>query len=671
MALKKYRTPTQDQANLLVDTQLPTGMPIAIYYRQSTDAQVGNISTTIQTVDMVNYLKTLGWSDENIIMIDMDGGVSGTKKIDERPGMSMLYGLITDGKISAVACQDEDRLFRDVTQIQVNIFIEACKAHRVLVITPSVVYNFAHPQMGTFHARQFRFKSEMAAEYISSVIRGKLHAAKKSLHLNGKWSGSSMPVGFMVDMRKKLPDGSDNPSYRKYVPFEPYAEVVREYFNLFVQYSGNRYKIVKHIQNKGPYFPDPNTCLPPEGFKFVHRIKQYGGKWYTKSKATLNQMYTNAAYIGHWIANDHVVQWNNHPPIIDEKMFYHVFNSISSVTLTGGVNPNYTANAINSRPSKHSVRNEDTPILSGFIFATLDEAWKQVGTHWDNKNKHYVYVLNNNDGLNKSVWRKKASYFDAAVSTILLEKLQLTLDVDDWKTAIDASFEKLTDQKRLIESQLQHLETVMGNLIANLETLSNPQMIAAVEQRYTEASKERDRLQVELAAIMSNTIDTRQLIDLQASFKETLEMWDEMTSDQKREVMHTFLRRIEVTEIEADVLELAICWKDNSTNKLKLVRAAPRGTVWLPQHTELLVKLINSGASRLEIAKAFPNTKWNAIYRRYYYITGNRFPRESKNSIHKEESYNEYAKRIGLASTNVTSEACWPMATWCSLKPCS
>lgn len=34
---------------------------------------------------MVAYLKHKGWAEDHIYMIDMDGGVSGTTKIDERP----------------------------------------------------------------------------------------------------------------------------------------------------------------------------------------------------------------------------------------------------------------------------------------------------------------------------------------------------------------------------------------------------------------------------------------------------------------------------------------------------------------------------------------------------------------------------------------------------------
>ncbi len=53
------------------------------------------------------------------------------KRIDERVGMSYLFELIAERKISAVACQDEDRLFRDMTQIQVNIFIDTCRKAKV------------------------------------------------------------------------------------------------------------------------------------------------------------------------------------------------------------------------------------------------------------------------------------------------------------------------------------------------------------------------------------------------------------------------------------------------------------------------------------------------------------------------------------------------------------
>ena len=110
--------------------------------------------------------------------------------------MKGLFALITGGHIGTVACQDEDRLFRDVTQIQVNIFIEACRRHRVLVLTPSMTYDFGHPTLGQFHARQFRFKCEMAADYITTVVKGKLYTAKMRRLHEGRWVGGGTTLGF-------------------------------------------------------------------------------------------------------------------------------------------------------------------------------------------------------------------------------------------------------------------------------------------------------------------------------------------------------------------------------------------------------------------------------------------------------------------------------------------
>jgi DNA invertase Pin-like site-specific DNA recombinase len=127
---------------------LPVGKPVAVYYRQSTEAQIGNVSTTLQTVDMVEHLVHLGWVPESVIMIDMDAGISGRKTIEERPGMSQMMHFIET--------QEVGRFFRDVTQIQTNIFIDACHRNEVLVLTPTMVFDFNLPMQGRYHIQMFR-----------------------------------------------------------------------------------------------------------------------------------------------------------------------------------------------------------------------------------------------------------------------------------------------------------------------------------------------------------------------------------------------------------------------------------------------------------------------------------------------------------------------------------
>lgn len=129
--MPRYKRPEPAPKDPYQIQPLPVDSPVSVYYRQSSEAQIGNISTTLQTVNMVEHLERLGWSREHIIMVDMDAGISGMKRIDERPGMRQIMSMIERQLVRAVAAQDVDRFFRDVTQIETNKFIDACR--RVLL----------------------------------------------------------------------------------------------------------------------------------------------------------------------------------------------------------------------------------------------------------------------------------------------------------------------------------------------------------------------------------------------------------------------------------------------------------------------------------------------------------------------------------------------------------
>jgi DNA invertase Pin-like site-specific DNA recombinase len=160
---------------------------------------------------MVEHLIAQGWQREQINMIDMDAGISGQKKISERPGMSLLYRQIENGEIGLVAAQDVDRFFRDLTQIETNIFIDACKRNNVQVLTPSFVYDFAHPTQGRYHMQMFRDHAQRAADFIEYHVRGRLVKSRHWRKERGMWAGRKITPGFMVDMLETLPDGSRNP----------------------------------------------------------------------------------------------------------------------------------------------------------------------------------------------------------------------------------------------------------------------------------------------------------------------------------------------------------------------------------------------------------------------------------------------------------------------------
>lgn len=627
-------------------TSLPIDRPVANYYRQSSIGQVGNISTEMQTVDMAVYLRKLGWSEDNIIMIDMDKGVSGTTKIDEREGMKMLFELITTDQIGAVACQDEDRLFRDVTQIQVNIFIEACRAHNVLVITPSVHYDFAHPLHGVFHARQFRFKSEMAADYINSVVMGRLKNARTRLLLAGMWAGGPLPSGFMVDMRKTLECGAPNPSYRKYVEFEPFAEIVREYFNLFLSHNGCRNSTLRHIRHNGPYFPDPKTCLPPEGFQISYRIKrQENGQYYIGSRDSLAWMFANALYIGHWVHQRTVTIWNNHEAIIDPKVFYRAFNFVSSNNLNGEKNKNYRPFRLYAPRTGEEERIEDKPLCIGLILSDLRGDLRRVGTQWRNNIESYCYTLIEYDGLANRIWSRIAAPIDNVIAELLLTKLKKTFTKDTWINEIDAYVSLHEKQQKTQHKQLTHLKTVMDNLLASLEALSNPQMIANVEKRYQEAQVEYERLQQEMSESHEEDIDIEMLRQLKAQYSEAIEKWNEWDADHKRATLQVFIHKIIATPGEHLSLHLEIHWNDESTDEITIESNARHAMKWTEEEINLLIELGETQDDPLTIASHFPKRKWRGLRWKYNQVTGKNLPYSLAYNIEPEDTYNTFVAR--------------------------
>ena len=569
----------------------------------------------------------------------------------------MLFELITNRQIRAVACQDEDRLFRDVTQIQVNIFIEACRSANVLVITPSMVYDFADPLIGSFHARQFRFKSEMAAEYINSVIHGKLHRAKQRLVMEGRWAGTGVPLGYMVDMRKALPDGSRNQHWRRYVPFEPYAAAIQEYFRLFLASAGNLRSTARHIRDHGPWYPDPKICLPPEGFKVVYKLRTYG-KGYCPGRTGLLQLLTNVAYIGHWVVNDAVVRWNNHPAIVPKEEFLRAYNYLSPVTMDGLPNPAYRPPRDDARPSREEGRPAERPLCTGLLFSQRQDEWRRVGTGWVQSLQHYAYLMRDRDHINEYIWSKAARYVDDAIAQVLRDKLASTFDSKVWEQTVSALGENHEAQRKVKVAQLASLEQVMANQVLSLDTVTSPDLIAAVQARYEGAKAERERLLRDINAVDNQSQQLEAVLALKTSYGPALDNWPNMTRDEKRTVLQAFIERIEATPIEDQGLQLVIRWRDSSRDELRLPKQATTGIQWLPEETDCLLQLIDASASQLEIAQAFPERKWTHIRDKVRQIRGLGLTIRPK-PIKDHESYQDYCRHTDpVTGENMASVTC-------------
>ena len=74
----------------------------------------------------------------------------------------------------------------------------------------------------------------------------------------------------------------------------------------------------------------------------------------------------NAVYQGHWVFKDCVVQWNNHPAIVPEDLFFKAFNYLSPVNFDGTTNEDYRPRLGRRYSTKKQHRNVDEPNLYRF-----------------------------------------------------------------------------------------------------------------------------------------------------------------------------------------------------------------------------------------------------------------------------------------------------------------
>lgn len=633
---------------------LPLDRGVAVYYRQSSMKQVGNISTDMQQIDLPRYVKSLGWQEDQIMLIDEDEGVSGAKRIDERKGMSRLYNLIITGQIGTVAVQAEDRLFRDETQIQVNVFIDACVKSNVRVITPYFKYNFADKYEGSYHRLLFRMRAEQAADYLNSYVRGRLMAAKERMLLQGMWMGGNINLGFMVDDRKTISSGVPNPQWRKFEPFQPCAEVVVKIFETFIEHGGNIRATLRHIFEHGPHFPDFDDpsfrYLVSPGYiwdKPVRMLKR--GHVYVPGNVSLTNMLTNPVYLGHWIHKGQVVVWNNHPPIVPEDLFYKAFNYLSPYTLEGKPNSDYAPRLGRIHSTKKKEENPATGVYVGLVGTYHEEKWRSATISWRKSIQDYAYVCNYMDLSDNFhlLWSRHCEYFDNALTEMLHNKLKATFDESVWDDVFASAGEDFGAERRVLLHQHSSVEQKMQAVINNTSFIQSQSFLEALEREHTNLSEEKARLENKLADLTIRENQQDSLMALAKQAQNILASWNELDIDIKRNVAQSFISRIVITTIGKHKPVIAeILWKDNTSDTVHIAYRLDGSITWFTEEVETLTHLIDEKADQVTIAAALPERNWRAIRLKAYEIVGKRSFQISPKPIREDETYPQYVERI-------------------------
>ena len=225
MRLNRYQPPKRDDPD---SEQLPLDTICTILVRQSTVAQATahTHSAEVNPSDLSAEAQHHGFPPERIRLVHDDMGIGAySTRIEDRPGLSKwLFDDLPNGRTRVVLVSHEDRLFRDRDETEHNRFIAQAAQCGGWAICGHTVYNFRRK----FDQDRFRWACKASKEFIEGHIKGRLHPAIQRSAMQGKYTGGSVPWGYVVDYDTR------SATYKHLIAYPPHVPlVVEEIFRYF------------------------------------------------------------------------------------------------------------------------------------------------------------------------------------------------------------------------------------------------------------------------------------------------------------------------------------------------------------------------------------------------------------------------------------------------------
>jgi DNA invertase Pin-like site-specific DNA recombinase len=591
------------------NTELPLWAGVGVYARQSTQMQVktATVSTEMQTDDLVDFARRLGWKDEQIIVFAQDLGRSGRLRIDEREGLRTLVAHIEAGSIKAVIVFLEDRLFRDETQIQVNTFISICKQFGVLVITPSMTYNFNN----RYHVKEFRWKCEAAADYLTDYVMARLVGAKYKVSERGEYDGRALPPGYIIDRREWVELNGvrvKNNGYKRYMIYEPHAQIVRWLYHRYMILNGNLSRLCREIKAMPVLFPDFTTEVDSRNISRLELKRVEGG--YHITRKGLISILTNVSYLGWWLHQGEVKIKDNHPAIIDEGLFWYAFNRLSDYTLEGVKNehkkryaPRYQRRAGVSMLLKNIIGTE----LLGSVYAVLGgPKHKQV----------WFYALHEKDvGL---VVQYHSSILVSELDKIyvdkLLERLRQTTDFEHYRTYAEQERQSLEGERVSVQAQIDEIDRRCEGIMLSLQ---RPTLVGKLredlEKTYEGLQQQRLELVNKLEAPQRSS-RARELLEFQKLIDKLAPHWDSLVYEDRVMLVEALTERVLIDSMSPHWMRFIIQWRDPQwqSDTAYIWRRYGTSSAWSEEENEILRQ--GYGVSdRASLLAYLPTRSWSGI----------------------------------------------------------
>jgi len=273
-----------------------------------------------------------GWYQNGQVLVDeRDLGISGTLGRHRRGALDHLIDLVDADRVESIYTVEVSRLWRDKSltgdqslrarepaerSIDVDDalrFGRLCKERNVILVMPHMRLNLND----RMHWRIYRTEAERAAEELE-MMQYRLGGARAMKARQGFHAGGpNVPVGFVLDTNE------ESPTYQKLVPYAPHAEVVGQIFAQFVACGGSFSEVVGWCRSRGVRLaPVPADLLKAMKGRWALSRRQPDPEGWPVTLHLVYSVVTNPKYIGWWVYKGEVVSRDNHPPIVDEVVFW-------------------------------------------------------------------------------------------------------------------------------------------------------------------------------------------------------------------------------------------------------------------------------------------------------------------------------------------------------------
>ncbi|HVQ97695.1 MAG TPA: recombinase family protein, partial [Mycobacterium sp.] len=243
-----------------------------VYVRQSTLMQVReHTESTARQYGLAEVALRLGWSREQIVVVDTDLGVSGRFGV-ERGGFRELVARVCVGEVGAIFGLEVSRLARSSAEF--NRLLELARLADTLLIDGDGVYDLSN-----INDRLLLGLKSTMSEAELHLLAGRLHGAKLAAAARGDLR-AQLPVGYVYDC-----DGQ--------VTLDPDEQIQAVVAELFAQFAatGSAFGVVNAFAAAGRLFPQ----------------RAWGGVWAGQSKwaklthARVVQALHNPTYAGAYV----------------------------------------------------------------------------------------------------------------------------------------------------------------------------------------------------------------------------------------------------------------------------------------------------------------------------------------------------------------------------------